>query len=166
MPLTVQRDGAAPAIVSIGVVFDWLLEDADFADLLGRVLDGELVSVTLRDGTTAVLSSIRRQALLAGPAQPALALAMPVDRAFELECKVLLPVDALVQVTASTRQDAEARVLAIFGGRQPTVQDRFHILIDRGELDDTFRHLDDLLINGNPADWGAHQVLINRIEER
>jgi hypothetical protein len=171
MPLTVLRDGAAPVILTNRTVFNRLPDDVDVIALLSAIGAGQAVPVTFRDGSRVHLTSLDPPLQLEAPAQQALMLSTPdlVPRAFELECQILVPVEASVMCVASNKRAAADLVSGVFSGaRSPNPG--FSVEVDRDRVAKTFAELERALLLGQPAQLAAlglqHDVLINRIEER
>jgi hypothetical protein len=165
MPLTVLRDGAAPLILSNETVFNQLPDDIDVIALLGAIRTGQPVPVTFRDGSKVCLASLNPQLQLEPPAQKALMLPLTMDRMFELECQILIPVDVTVQCRAPNKHAAMRMVSDVFAGKRPPAID-LRVEVSRDDVAETFHRLERSISIGAPSGLDVHDVLINRVEER
>ena len=168
MPLTVLRDGAAPLILSNETVFNQLPDDIDVIALLGAIRTGLSVPVTFRDGSQVQLASLNPQLQLEPPAQQALILPLTLDpehRAFELECQILIPVDATVWCHAPDKHAAARLVSDIFADKCSQTSG-FRVEVNQDDVAETFHRVESGFRRGVASTLGAHDVLINRIEER
>jgi hypothetical protein len=164
MPLTVLRDGAAPVILSNGTVFKKLPDDINVIELLGAIHTGVPVPVTFRDGSKVHLTTLDPQLPMETPRQLALTYD-PDNRAFELCCKILVPLDATVHCCAPNKLEAARKVKDIFAGTR--LQDgSFRVEVNRDETAETFHRVEGGLTRGIAWTLCAHDVVINRIEER
>lgn len=176
MPITVLRDSAAPVILANRTVFNKLPDDVDVIALLSAIGAGKTVPVTFRDGSRVRLASLDAQlqleAPLKRPVQQTLTLPPTPDlvpRAFELECQILVPVEASVTCVAANKRAASDLVSEVFSGTR-TPNPGFIVEVDRDRVAETFAELERALVLGDPTRFSAlglqHDVLINRIEER
>jgi hypothetical protein len=169
MPLTVNCDGSGPVIVSNKTAFSMLSPDLDFCDLFERLHTKGFQTVTLRDGREAIVTLPEYdRPLPERDAQRSLALvpATVQHLPFEVECQIMIPIEATVECSARNRLEAQRMVHEVISGVRSAPVD-FHVKIDVDQVGAKFRQMARRDFNqGAVAGLDVHSVRINRIEER
>ena len=170
MPLTVQRDGQAPAIVPVEDVMQMLPSDVPAHRLLRDVIvDQTDVTFFLRDGTRVVVSAPSAQR--ARQHNPQLALPAPLrpvdlrPRRFSVHCDLWFRLPATIEVKASHRGGAETLVKAAFSGPPPVDVLGLRVRVAEHDIADVTHRIEGALRHGQPAELHPDNITINRTEE-
>lgn len=172
MPFTITRDGALPMIVRYETVIDLIPLSVPLQELLEQVVRRRKTTrMTFTDGTTGFLAGMdpefdpsQQQLVLLPPPEPV--RPGQVVRDFEVDCRVLIELDAKVTLTAADRREAEELVKSVMDGTRPAPR-AFTVEIDREHLMHEMAWFDRPLLRSRELDrMDPHDVLINRIEER
>lgn len=172
MPFTITLDGALPRIVEYPTVIDLIPVTVPLQALLDHVVrQRKPARMLFADGTTGVLAgtaaefdpSAHQLSLPAPLAPPPVAQVM---RDFEIDCKIMIEIEARVHCSAADRTEAADLVKTVMHGVRAAPRD-FSVEIDREQLMHVNHNFDRPHLRRRELDrMDPHDVLINRIEER
>jgi hypothetical protein len=103
------------------------------------------------------------------PPQQSLALStahpMPVDRPFELECRILVPINAMINCHAPSKKEAMELANKVFDGVRQAPSS-FQVVVNRDDIAEIFHDLENGMSRRRFDLIGAHNLVVNRTEER
>lgn len=164
MPVTVQKDGRA-VIVDLRTAFDMMSDDIDPSDLIDRVDAGEFVPVTLRKGGAAIISLPGQ--ISSELQQPTLALGYEPSprRRFQIQGRLMFPIEAMISVDASDPQSAVRIANEVFEGNASVIETDFELDTDMASILQQVSDAVDRLQNGTVEALGIDHIMVDRITE-